>query len=139
MGDERAVGRERRCEPACRWAAETITRETELSLTDSRFDLFSYIGRIHDHDVSANRLKLGYKLRAPDDVDGFQAARFRERDHPPPDARIRRVLHHPLARLQVDVLAEQQRRRRGIDPHHRQLLRAALTTQTEQPPPRNDP
>src|SRR3981081_3079858 len=38
--DERAAGRERRCEHARRRAANTIKRQAELSLTDSRFDPF---------------------------------------------------------------------------------------------------
>ena len=86
--DERAVGRERRCEHARRRAADAIKRQAELSLTDSRFDPFRDIRRVDDDDVSADRLKLGHELRTPDDVDGLQAARFRERDHPPPDTGI---------------------------------------------------
>src|SRR5262249_48832032 len=86
------------------------------------FDLFRYIGRIDYDDISADRLELGHKLRPPDDVYSLQAARFRKRDDPTPDPGIGRVLHHPLARLQVDVLAEQQRRGRRIDRQHCQLL-----------------
>jgi hypothetical protein len=51
-------------------------------MTDSRFDPFRDIGRFDDDDVSANRLKLGHEFWPPDDVDGFQAAPFREGDHP---------------------------------------------------------
>src|SRR5580658_7883404 len=105
---ERAVERERRCEHSCRWAADTVEREAELSLSDGSFDLFRYVGRIDDDNVSADRFELGHELRAPDDVYSLQAARFRERDHPSPDCGVGGVLHHPLARLQVDVLAEQQ-------------------------------
>ena len=98
-----------RVEHAGRRAADTIQREAELSLIDSGFDLFRYIGRIDYDDISADRLELGHKLGPPDDVYGLQAARFRKRDNPTPDPGIGRVLHHPLTRLQVDVLAEQQR------------------------------
>ena len=112
--DERAVGRERRCEHARRRAADAIKRQAELGLTDSRFDPFRDIRRIDDDNVSAERLELGYEFGAPDDVDGLQATRFRKGDHPPPDTGIGGVLHDPFARLQVDILAEQQRRGRGI-------------------------
>ena len=100
--DERAAGRERRCEHARRRAADAVKRQAELSLTDSRFDPCRDVGRIDDDDVSADRLKLGHELRAPDDVDGLETTRLREGDHPPPDTGIGGVLHDPLARLQVD-------------------------------------
>jgi hypothetical protein len=45
------------CEHARRRAADTIKREAELSLTDSRFDLFRDVGRVDDDEVSPNRLK----------------------------------------------------------------------------------
>jgi hypothetical protein len=61
-----------------RRAADTIKRQAELSVTDSRFDPCCDIGRIDDDYVSAKRLEFGHELRAPDDVDGLQAARFRE-------------------------------------------------------------
>src|SRR6202040_2607402 len=84
------------------------------ALTDSRFDPFRDVRRVDDNEVSADRLELGHELRAPDDVDGLQATRFRKGDDPPSDTGIGGVLHHPLARLQVDILAEQKRRGRGI-------------------------
>ena len=49
---------------------------------------FRDIRSVDDNDVSADLLELGHQLRAPDDVDGLRAARFRESDHPPPDTGI---------------------------------------------------
>src|SRR3982074_2410343 len=63
--DERAAGRERRCEHARRRAADAIKTQAELSLTDSRFDPFRDIGRVDDDDVYADRLKLSHELRTP--------------------------------------------------------------------------
>src|ERR1700691_3362980 len=136
--DERAVGRERRCEHARRGAANTVKREAEVSLSDSSFDLFRDIGRIDDDYVSADRLELGHQLRPPHDVDGLQSALFRESDHPSPDRRVGGVLHHPLARLQVHVLAEQLCRGRRIDRKHRQLPRIGVRRQGEKPVCRED-
>jgi hypothetical protein len=96
-------------------------------VTDSRFDPVRDIRRVDDNDVSADRLELGHAFRAPDDIDGLQATRFRESDYPPPNTRIGGVLHHPLARLQVDMLAEQKRRGRGIYRQHRQLPRVRVS------------
>src|SRR5258708_27140560 len=83
--DQRAARRERRREHPRRRAADAVERQTELSLTDSRFDPFRDIRRVDDDYVSADRLELGHELWAPDDVDGLQATRFRKRDYPPPD------------------------------------------------------
>src|SRR5713101_2876963 len=71
IGDEGSVRRECRCEHARRRAANTIEREAELSLTKSRFDLFRYLGRINNDNVSANLLKLGHQLPPPHDVDSL--------------------------------------------------------------------
>jgi len=90
--DEGAMGRERRCQHARRRATDPIERQAELRLTDSRFDPVRDIRRVDDNDVSADRLELGHEFRAPDDVDGLQAARFRESDYPPPNTRIGGVL-----------------------------------------------
>ena len=56
------MGRESRGEHARRWAADTVKRQAQLSLTDSCLDLFRDVGRIDDNNVSANRLKLGREL-----------------------------------------------------------------------------
>src|SRR5882672_5986476 len=130
--DERAVLRERRCEHARRGPADTVEREADLSLTDCRFDLLRYIARIDDDDVRAKRLKLGHELFPSHNVDGLQASGFRERDHPSPDTRIGGVLHHPLARFQIDILTKQECRRRRIDREHRQLLRVRVGRQREE-------
>ena len=82
------MGRERRCQHARRRATDAIERQAELRLTDSRFDPVRDIRRVDDNDVSADRLELGYEFRAPDDVDGLQATRFRESDYPPPNSRL---------------------------------------------------
>ena len=123
------MGRERRCQHARRRATDAIERQAELRLTDSRFDLVRDIRRVGDNDVSADRLELGHEFRAPDDADRLQATRFRESDYPPSNTRIGGVLHHPLARLQVDILLEQKRRGRGIYRQHRQLLRVCVSGQ----------
>src|SRR6266436_5233422 len=130
-GDERTAGRERRCEHARRRAADTVKRETELSLIDRGFDPFRDIWRIDDDDVAANSLKLIHELWPADDVDGLQAALFRERDNPSPDTGVGGVLHHPLARFQIDILTEQESRGRRIDCQHRQLLRVDVAGQGE--------
>src|SRR5271166_4372407 len=72
------MGRERRCQHARRRATDAIERQAELRLADSRFDPVRDIRRVDDNDVSADRLELGHEFRAPDDVDGLQATRFRE-------------------------------------------------------------
>jgi hypothetical protein len=91
-------------------------------------------GDVDDNDVSADRLEIGHEFRAPDDVDGLQSARFRECDYQPPNPRIGGVLHHSLARLQVDILAEQKRRGQGIYRQHRQLLGSPSAGRAERPP-----
>src|SRR5260370_18368429 len=73
-GDERTAGRERRREHTRRRAADTVKRETELSLTDPCFDPFRGIGGIDDDTVPANKLKLIHDLSPADDDHALQAA-----------------------------------------------------------------
>ena len=63
------------------------------------------VGRIDEDDISADRLELIHEFRPPDDVDGLQAARLREGDHPPPDSGIGGILRNPVTRFHLDEIA----------------------------------
>ncbi len=61
----------------------------------------------------------------------MQAALPGEGDYRASDARIASILDHPITRLEVDEVAQQERSGRGIDAQHRELLRISACWERE--------
>src|SRR5229473_2762723 len=81
-------------------ATDSVDRERHAILTDCcPYSLDGAIV-IDNHEIAADGLKFRNKLRAPHEVNRFQAPCFSDRDDRPANARVGRVLHHPFTRLQ---------------------------------------
>src|SRR5260370_2829021 len=86
---------------------------------------------VYQHDVASRRESVVNDVLAAHQASDMQAALPGEGDYRASDARIASILDHPITRLEVDEVAQQERSGRGIDAQHRELLRISACWERE--------
>src|SRR6266403_2556718 len=132
VGDDSAALGERACNGGCRRSGDAIDTERYPPVTNRLTHLVQNASLVDEHDVAARSLELRDKLCASNKIDRPQPPRFGDCNDRAADTRIGCVLGHPIAGLEIDIFAQQQRCRGRIDAQHGKLARIRVRRQGEQ-------